>query len=291
MNKKFSFVGFILTIVFLLSISSCCKEGDCKCDPNCGGEPEKVKYWEHFIAHAGGAIDGLNYTNCLEALNLSYSKGCRLFELDLCLTTDGKVVAVHDPPGVTEEEFMKRLIAGKYTPLNMEAINRWFRDHPDAILITDKINDPQRIYDEFWFRDKVIMELFTWEAVDKANMLGIKPMVSDNLIFGSSKKATEMGILPTEPKSLSMIEQILEDKQIEYICMSRYYQIAGNKAFLKRLKSKGIKNYVFHLELPLPIPGYSAEQYVWDYEMDYCHGMYANDLDLLASLLKKNKRK
>ena len=276
---------FFVTTGATLLLSSCCEE--CECDH----EPEKAEYWEHFIAHAGGAIDGINYTNCVEAMDLSYSKGCRLFELDLTYTTDGKIVAAHDSPGVTEEEFMNTLIHGKYTPMNMQTINDWFRRHPDAILVTDKINDPQRIYDEFWFRDKVIMELFTWEAVDKANILGIKPMVSENLIFGFSKKAMEMGMLPEAPKNLSIIEQILEDKQIEYVCMSRYYQITDiNKPFLKRLKNKGIKNYVFHLELPLPISGISAEQYVWEYEMDYCHGMYANDLDLLASLLKKGKR-
>jgi len=233
---------------------------------------DKNNYPNYFIAHAGGTIDGIKYTNSLEALDLSYSKGCKLFELDLVLTTDGKIIAQHDPPGITEEEFMAQPIAGKYTPMNMDSINCWFQNHPDAILVTDKINDPQKIYDEFLFRDRVIMELFSWDAIDKANELGIKPMVSENLIFGTSE-----------------IEQILDDKKIEYICMSRYYHISGNEDLLRRLKKKGIKNYVFHLELPLPIPEPSAEQYVWDYEMDFCYGMYANDLGLLDSLLNEQR--
>ena len=264
----------------VLMISSCKKENHCDCG---SGEEDYRKY---FIAHAGGAIDGNLYTNCREALDLSYSKGCRLFELDLVLTTDGKIVATHDPPGITEEEFMSQLIKDKYTPMNMEAINLWFKNHQDAILITDKINDPKRIYDEFQFRDRVIMELFSWEAVDRAIELKIKPMASENLIFGWSKKSIEMGIIPTEPKNISDIEQILEDKKIEYICMSRYYGIAGNEDFLRRLKKKGIKNYVYHLELPVPIDGQSAEEYVWNYETNFCYGMYANNLDLLVSLLQ-----
>ena len=36
-----------------------------------------------FIAHAGGQIEGMNYTNSLEALNNSYKNGFRLFELIL----------------------------------------------------------------------------------------------------------------------------------------------------------------------------------------------------------------
>jgi hypothetical protein len=278
-------IKYLLVLISAFIISSCCKEGDCKCDPNCGEITEKPNYWEHFIAHAGGAIDGLNYTNCVEAMDLSYSKGCKLFELDLCETTDGKIVAAHDPPGITEEEFMNTLIAGKYTPMNIETINDWFRRHPDAILVTDKLNDPQRMYDEFLFRDRVIMELFTWEAVDKAIALEIKPMVSENLFFGYSKKAIEMGIQPLDYSKSSNIEKFLEDKKIEFICMSRIYGIPGNEELLKRLKKKGIKNYVYHLEWGTN--GEPAEQYVWNNEMDYCYGMYANDLDLLVSLLNK----
>jgi len=278
-NHTFKFIIFFVVAILALIFFSCCKKDDCS-SPNCN----KFNCWEHFIAHAGGAIDGINYTNCVEAMDLSYSKGCRLFELDLCLTTDGKIVAVHDPPGVTEEEFMNNLIHNKYSPMNMKTINEWFQKHPDAILVTDKLNDPQRIYDEFLFRDRVIMELFTWEAVDKAIELGIKPMVSENLIFGESLKAMEIGIPPSESKSASNIEKILKDKNIEYICMSRY-SISGNKKLLKRLKNNGIKNYVFHLESA--VNGQPAEEYVWDKEMAYCYGMYANNLDLLASLINK----
>jgi hypothetical protein len=246
---------------------SCRKEYNCTCNCECDKyNPEpKIDYPDFFIAHAGGAIAGIKYTNCIEALDLSYSKGGRLFELDLRETKDGKIVAVHDGINVTEEVFLNTLIEGKYTPLNMEAINIWFQNHPEAILITDKIDDPQRIYDEFLFRDRVIMELFTWGAIDKAIELKIKPLVSNVLFFETPN-----------------FEQVFEDKKIEYICMG-HYQIAGNENLFRRLKAKGIKSYVWSLEWP--INGQPPEQYVWNYEMDLCYGMYANNLDLLESLL------
>ena len=50
----------------------------------------------HYIAHAGGAIDGIRYTNSKEAILNSISKGAKYIELDLSLTRDGKLVAVHD---------------------------------------------------------------------------------------------------------------------------------------------------------------------------------------------------
>ena len=49
-----------------------------------------------FIAHAGGGIDNNRYTNSLEALNLGYRHGFRLFELDIITTSDDYYVAAHD---------------------------------------------------------------------------------------------------------------------------------------------------------------------------------------------------
>lgn len=78
------------------------------------------------IAHALGGIGGDTYTNCLEALTLSYEEGARLFEVDLDLTSDMPPVpiACHDEgtwrelSGVseetpyTEEEFLASRLGG-----------------------------------------------------------------------------------------------------------------------------------------------------------------------------------
>jgi len=293
-NLTSNVAGFFMATLFVLVITSCCKN----CEPcNCDGK--KPDYTKFFIAHAGGAIDGIVYTNCLEALDLSYSKGCKLFELDLINTSDNKLVAAHgwvdfktlvnysgtiDNTPLTEKEFLSLKILGKYTPLNMGAINFWFRNHPDAILVTDKINDPERIYKDFQFPDRVLMELFTWDAVDKAIELRIKPMPSENLIFGNSEKAIEMGIPPQLPLRDSNFEQILEEKKIEFIGTGLFL-LRDNKDFFKHLKEKGYKTYAW-----LPIYK-SLEEYVWIYEMIYCYGMYADNLDLLTFLLNKEATK
>ena len=283
-NFNLKTLGFFMVAISILTTPSCKKEEYyyCDCDENGdddGDDGEKTDYTKFFIAHAGGAIDGLNYTNCLEALDLSYSKGCKLFELDLVKTTDNKFVAAHhweqyktmtDYPGtiddtpLSEEEFLSLKIYGKYTPMNMDAINLWFQNHPDAILVTDKTNDPQKIYDDFLFRDRVIMELFSWAAIDKAIELGIKLLVTDGLFFETPD-----------------IEQVLEDKKIEYFGMG-YNRVLGNENLLRRLKDKGLKNYVWGLESK--INGQPPEEYVWNYGMNFCYGMYANDLDLLTDL-------
>ena len=113
---------------------------------------------DRYIAHAAGEVNGIKSTNSKEALDENYKKGFRLFELDIIKTSDGKMVAAHDwkmwarftdytgalPP--SHAEFKKHKIYGDYTTLDIKGINEWFAAHPDAILVTDKLNDPFQCY-------------------------------------------------------------------------------------------------------------------------------------------------
>lgn len=130
-----------------------------------------------YIAHAGGMINNDVYTNSLESLNNSYKNGFRYFELDLHLTSDNKIVAVHDwnewalsvnysgslPPKY--EDFINLKYLGKYTPLDMDSINRWFDEHRDAILVTDKIEDIFLVTNKFLDKKRLVMEVFTFESL------------------------------------------------------------------------------------------------------------------------------
>jgi hypothetical protein len=122
------------------------------------------------------------------------------------------------------------------------------------------------------------MELFSWEAIDKAIELNIKPMVSEILIYGPSANASEIIIEPIIPKNKSDLKQIIKEKKIEYIGTGLYL-LWKNKDFFRELKEDGYKTCVW-------IPsGEEFEKYVWNNEMDFCYGMYADNFDLLDSLL------
>ncbi|MDR1584778.1 MAG: hypothetical protein LBS07_01200 [Prevotellaceae bacterium] len=233
---------------------------------------------DRLIAHGGGMIDGHTYTNSLEALDLSYSMGCKLFELDIIQTSDGKFVSAHDwkhfkkitdyqgaidDEALSQKEYLSLKIFDKYTPMNMPLINDWFMAHKDATLVTDKVNTPKEFTGEggFLFKERLIMELFSWEAVKEAIETGITPMVSENLIFAEAD---------------SIIEKKLAGMNIQYTGISRQ-RIEANKDFLIRLKEKGVKTFVFHVNFGKQYD----EQYVWENEMQYIYGMYADKLDLL----------
>ena len=261
--------SILLAVTVLVLLSSCQKTDSSKNSP--AGKNVKT---DVIIAHGGGSIDGYTYPNSLEALNLSYSKGCRLFELDIIETSDGTYVAAHDwvsyksitdyegvvdTTPLSEEEFLLLKVYGKYTPLNMDLINRWFTIHPDAILVTDKVNEPAKFAKQLRFKSRTIMELFSWVAVEEALAEGITPMISDNLVFG-----------------VPDIEQRIEDMGISHLAISRRY-IDKNKDFLKGLKDKGVKTYVFHVNFDEG----KDEMYVINNELDYVHGLYADNVDVI----------
>ncbi len=221
-----------------------------------------------FIAHAGGIIDKFKYTNSKEALDLSYQKGFRLFELDIIKTKDDKYVAAHDwelwskmtnykgelPP--TLHQFLQYKIHSKFTPLDMNGINSWFTNHKDAVLITDKINKPKLFSKLLKNKDRLIMELFDIKAIKEAINNNIKPMASQNVI---------------ENFNLSDIEYF-KKIGVDYIGVSRNF-IKENIELLTHFKKSNIKIYAFHLNFD---PGFN-EDHVLKYEMDYIYGIYADE--------------
>ena len=221
-----------------------------------------------FIAHAGGKIDGNLYTNSLEALDLNYQKGFRLFELDILKTSDGIYVAAHDweywakitnysgSLPVTHDEFMKHKIYDKYTPLDISLINEWFTKHSDAILVTDKINEPKLFSECFYDKSKLMMELFTIEAVKEGIEVNIKSaMPSQNVID------------KLEGDKL----KILKDLGVKNIAVSRGY-FFKNINFFKMLKENDIRVFLYNI--------YSLgvdENFVVKFEMDNFYGIYADE--------------
>lgn len=221
-----------------------------------------------FIAHAGGAIDGRIYTNSLEALDHNYKMGFRLFELDILKTADGKYVAAHDwkkwkrmtgykgDTPVTHDVFMELNPFGEYTPLDMEAINYWFDNRKDAVLVTDKINEPVKFAASFIDKSRLMMELFSDEALEEGLEAGIKSAMPGQWII----KDLIADDVPA-----------LYNRGVRHAAVSRRF-IADNHDLLAALKKAGIKVFVYNVNLD---PGIN-EEFVLKYELDFVYGLYAD---------------
>jgi glycerophosphoryl diester phosphodiesterase len=108
------------------------------------------------IAHAGGGLAGLTYTNSLDALSANAAK-FELFEIDFNFTSDGKLVCIHDwaggakmnfgrafSPAPTLQEF-EALNAAK-TPKNctLATLIAWLERNPGKRIVTDVKDDNLR---------------------------------------------------------------------------------------------------------------------------------------------------
>jgi phosphoglycerol transferase len=224
-----------------------------------------------IIAHAGGAVEGVNYTDSLEALDASYGKGFRMFELDILETSDGHVVAAHDwpfwqklsgfegPLPPTREQFLATPILGHLTPLDMDRINHWFREHPDAVLVTDKFDDPAAFAARFVDRGRLMMELFSLDSVKAGIDAGIRSaMPSQNVLMAMqgdvAGQLTGMGV--------------------NAVAISRR-MINTQGGLLHSLRAAGIRSYVFHVNR---FPS-RDERYAVCSDLDFVYGFYADSYD------------
>ncbi|MFH6603064.1 sulfatase-like hydrolase/transferase [Maribacter algicola] len=227
-----------------------------------------LKDTDRFIAHAGGSIDNLKYTNALEALDLNYQKGFRLFELDISETKDGHFVATHDwkhwatqtnysgELPVSRAEFLAHKIYGKYTPMDMEAINTWFASHKDAVLVTDKINEPVKFSEMFVDKNRLQMELFTLDAVEKAAEANVSTLIS---------------ALPLSKIQGDKLDYLKKNK-VTAVAVPRT-NIPAQKELFKTLGNNDIKVYVYQVNVE---PG-KDEKYVLENEIGIVYGMYADN--------------
>jgi hypothetical protein len=231
---------------------------------------------KRFIAHAGGAIDGYIYTDSLEALDTNYGKGFRLFELDIIKTSDDIYVAAHDWKSWSQQSgfqgklpvdratFKKYKLHNRFTPLDMDDINRWFSSHPDAILVTDKINTPADFAAHFVDRKRLMMELFSWEAVKEGLAAGIKSAMPTGDI---------LWLVKDDPVSY------LKELGVTDIALSRH-MLRKQEPLLRTLSRAGFHLYAFNINYD---PGID-EKYVVCHERQYFYGIYADHWDFNTPL-------
>ena len=120
------------------------------------GNPFVSPWYEDniLVAHAGGGTtEGYVYVNSLEAFEWNYQIGHRVFEGDLCITSDGMVVLEHDwehycaKLGIeydgripTHEEFMRSRFYGTNTPMDIVDLMELMIEHEDMYFMTDYKN-------------------------------------------------------------------------------------------------------------------------------------------------------
>lgn len=106
-----------------------------------------------YIAHGGGIAKGLKRTNSKDALDETYARGYRFFELDFSWTSDQQLVALHDwdetvvnlfggtPGAISLEQFRQLKMRHGLQQMTLNDVLQWLAEHPDAHIITDVKGD------------------------------------------------------------------------------------------------------------------------------------------------------
>ncbi len=141
--------------------------------------------------------------------------------------------------------------------MDIQGINQWFEARKDAVLVTDKTNDPVGFSQLFVDKKRLKMELFTWSAVLKGQQTGIdSAMPNGNLLH--QIKGQEINHL--------------KNRKITEIVASRKI-ILKNKELFKDIKNSGIKVYAYHINSKNGL----GERAVMCNENNYIYGIYANN--------------
>lgn len=111
--------------------------------------PERI--WEvKRVAHSGGSIDGLVYTNSLEALDEN-KPFFDFFELDFSLTSDDELVCLHSwgedvhnhifgrvlESPVSLSDFEQLNEAGQLTACTISSLSVWLEQNPEKFIVSD----------------------------------------------------------------------------------------------------------------------------------------------------------
>lgn len=198
------------------------------------------------IAHAGGAVQGDTVTNSKEAVEQAIANGYQYIELDMALTTDGKIAMIHDwessasyylglgpNKAVSFEKYQQCKVLNKYTPLTMEALAKILQNNPQVRIITDTKEDNLAVLTAIKKQypqivKQIIPQIYQYKEYETVKQLGY-----DKIILTMYKMSNE--------RNGARIAKFVQEHDIYAVTMSEELM---NTGLAKTLQSYGIAVYM-----------------------------------------------
>jgi glycerophosphoryl diester phosphodiesterase len=212
----------------------------------------------NFIAHAGGGYKDISYSNSMESVLKSIDAGFKLIELDIFLTDDNYLVAVHDWKNFKKNclnyqnyindkplsyekfnncDYHKNSI--NLTQLNEDQIKKIFLSDKSLYLVTDKIRDYKILSKKFSFVERILPETFSIKDYIFAKYYGFK-----NPIFPFKKYNFFIGkILNIKLINISYADFIKYEKQVYKLFnkgINIYVYTSNDENFIRKNINKKI---------------------------------------------------
>lgn len=174
-------VIFLLTFLFETNLSF--------------AEKQQSKNYEKVVAHGGGAYQGYDTTNSVEAVNQAVQNGYRLIELDMEISDDQKIIMLHDwdrttnhylgtsfDRKITQDQFLQFSVHGLLEVLTFDKLTSILDRNPQIKIITDTKGDNfallQLIADDYpAYQDRMIPQIYQYEEYEAVKALGYRNII------------------------------------------------------------------------------------------------------------------
>ncbi|MFD1776543.1 phosphatidylinositol-specific phospholipase C/glycerophosphodiester phosphodiesterase family protein [Paenibacillus rhizophilus] len=211
-----------------------------------------------IVAHGMGSVNGHKYTNAFEAFVANYEAGTRMFETDLLLTSDGKLVARHEwtknmskelgqldalpaheqGKALSYEDFMNTPILDIYSPMDWDTVLDLLQHYPDAYIVTDIKKSGKAMAKEFEMLVEKTLER------DPALLTRIVPQIYNRPMLEELNKIYAFPhVIYTLYDSPDSDEEVIEFIQKTNVDITMPVDRA-NAGFVGRLKDAGARVYV-----------------------------------------------
>ena len=240
-----------------------------------------------LITHAAGIWKGETYTNCQEAFEENYQKGCRMFEIDLMLTRDGVIIGRHDWNAgsygyqganlVIEKHQINNLpksyqeVCEMYsdrTPLTWEKIIEYMMEDESLYIVTDSKN----------YNDESVEAIFTKiiEITKSKNCEEILDRVVVQ-VYSQDMYKKVMSIYPFKSVIYTLYQSLDSNQQVlDFIDNSNVRVITlpasssrDDEAFFQELNNRGCYIYVHTINDMSKAAEYLARG---------CYGIYTDNI-------------
>ena len=196
------------------------------------GETVKDPYaWTqtHWVAHALGDIDGVDYTNSLEALDQSLSEGYRCVEFDLAQDKNGQWILRHENQN-----------SAPYHQLSLSEFLSILAQHPQVTAILDSKTRTQSTMDH------ALNDLM--EAIQACDRTMMDRMVIQTYSFEQYLSVTQHRPFPSVLLTLYGTSYT-EDQVVAFAKEAKVKVITmpwskANPTYIQRLKEAGVIVYV-----------------------------------------------
>jgi len=214
------------------------------------------------IAHAGGQIGNTTYTNSIDALNVNYDTGFRIFEMDFSFTSDQQLVCLHDWEESFERSFGRRRQApvtllefeqlvrdrSEYNKCTLASLMQWFSAHPQAILVTDvkeRNLDALAVISSSYpqFIDRVIPQIYQPDEYSVARDLGYKRIIWTLYLYPGSASTVLRNAQTMDLWAITMDTNRADQRlglDLDSIAMPSYVHTINDFADYLYFKSVGI---------------------------------------------------